>query len=158
MKRDSIPETHLIQPKAHTSSWHAALIALGVLLAWVVASYASTGRAMASIWLRSDTFAHGLIVPPITLWLVWRMRHELSALTPRPAWWSLGLVAAVGCLWLLGEVAAVNSVSQFALTALVVAAVIAVLGTTVARRLAFPLGFLFFAVPMGDFIMPQLME
>jgi exosortase A len=61
-------------------------------------------------------------------------------------------------MWLLGEVAGVNALAQFALMALVVLTVLAVLGTPVTRELAFPLAFLFFAVPVGDFIMPQLME
>jgi EpsI family protein len=34
----------------------------------------------------------------------------------------------------------------------------ALLGTEVARRMAFPLGFLFFAVPFGDFLTPWLMD
>ena len=34
----------------------------------------------------------------------------------------------------------------------------ALLGTEVARRIAFPLGFLFFAVPFGDFLTPWLVD
>jgi EpsI family protein len=41
---------------------------------------------------------------------------------------------------------------------MIVVLVPALLGTEVARRIAFPLGFLFFAVPFGDFLTPWLME
>ncbi len=44
---------------------------------------------MVAIWLRSDTFAHGFLILPICLWLVWRKRDELVGAVARPA--------ALGC-------------------------------------------------------------
>ena len=44
-----------------------------------------TAAAMVEIWIRSDTFAHAFVVPPIVGWLVWRQRHELAGIEPRPA-------------------------------------------------------------------------
>lgn len=161
MKRDLLLQSDtapVTAAAAHARAWHHALLVTGILLLWIVVWYAGTGRAMVQIWARSDTFAHGFVVPAIVLWLVWRERRQLGALTPRPWWWGLALLTGAGFVWLLGELAAVNAVSQFALTALLVLAVVAVLGTTVARKLAFPLAFLFFAVPVGEFMMPQLME
>ena len=61
-------------------------------------------------------------------------------------------------MWLLGELGTVNALSQFSFVAMLVLAVPAVIGTRAARRIAFPLAFLFFAVPAGEFVMPQLME
>src|SRR5215213_1257003 len=160
MKRDMLPESDSAKtfPVDASRRWPRALPVLALLLVWILAWYTSTARGMAEIWARSDTFAHGFVVPPIVLWLVWRMRAQLAALTPRPAWWGLPLLAMAGFGWLLGELAAVNAVSQLALTTLLVLTVITVLGTTVARALAFPLAFAFFAVPIGESIMPQLME
>ena len=47
---------------------------------------------------------------------------------------------------------------QIALVAMVVLAVPAVAGLAVARTLAFPLGFLFFAVPVGEFLIPPFID
>lgn len=143
---------------AAAAAWRRALPALLLALVWIVVCYRATALGMVGIWARSETFAHGFIVPPIVLWLIWRDRARLAALTPRPAPWLLLPFAGAGCAWLLGELAAVNVVAQFAFTALLVLAVPAVLGLRVARALAFPLAFLFFAVPFGEFAMPQLME
>ena len=63
-----------------------------------------------------------------------------------------------GFVWLLGELATVGVVSQFAFTTMLVLAVPAVLGFVVARRITFPLAFLYFAVPFGEFALPHLME
>ena len=138
--------------------WRLAGPAVVLVLLAIVLLFRETAGDMASIWWRSDTYAHGMIVPPITLWLVWRVRAGLIALSPRPSYLAIFLLGAAGFGWLLGQVAAVNALAQFALVAMLVLAVPAVVGWQVARWLAFPLLFLFFAVPFGDFTQPKLME
>ncbi len=138
--------------------WRAPLAALAGVVVALVLLYWSTLMAMVGIWDRSGTFAHCYLVAPISLWLVWRCREELAALTPRPAGWVLVPMVAVAFAWLLGEVAGVNALTQFAFTALLVLSVPLVLGLDVARRITFPLLFLFFMVPFGEFLLPWLME
>lgn len=138
--------------------WRLPLLVL--VLAWALLAliYHGTIGAMVSIWDRSETFAHAWVVPPISAWLVWRLRAELAALQPAPApRWLWGLLP-LGLLWLVGELAAANAPTQFAVMGMFVLLVPAMLGTEVARRMAFPLGFLFFAVPFGDFMTPWLMD
>ena len=150
----------MMQPLIHPSSlsWRPALLALMLALASILFLYRDTAVAMVGIWARSETFTHAFVVPPITLWLIWRRRQELAPLAPIPAWPMLLPVAAMAFAWLLGDLVAVNAVTQLALTALLVLTVPALLGLTVARAIAFPLLFMFFAVPIGEFMMPQLMD
>ena len=139
-------------------AWQRALPAFAFLLFWILFLHRETALAMVTIWSRSDTFTHGFLVPPMVLWLVWRQRGVLALQVPRadPRAWVL--VAGAAFLWLLGDLVAVNAVTQVALVALLVLAVPAMLGWPVARRIAFPLGFLFFSVPIGEFLLPTLME
>ena len=67
------------------------------------------------------------------------------------------LIAAAGFVWLLGNVGAVNAVSQIAFVSILVLAVPAILGIRLTRGMLFPLGFLFFSVPIGEFLIPTLM-
>src|SRR5690606_24530281 len=106
----------------------------------------------------SETFTHGFLVPLVTLWLIWRQRALLARLQPRPWWWALPAVLALGLGWLLGELAAINALTQFAMTAMIIALCVFVVGREVAGRLLFPLAFLLLAVPFGDFMMPILMD
>lgn len=124
----------------------------------LLAVFWETATSMVRIWLRSETFTHAFLVIPITAWLIWRRRHDLAAQTPRaqPLW--LLPMAAAAFLWLLGELAGVAPASQFALVSLVVLTVPALCGWGVARRILFPLLFLFFTVPFGEFAVPQLMD
>ncbi|MEF8702081.1 MAG: exosortase A [Candidatus Accumulibacter sp. UW26] len=138
--------------------WRLALPAITLTLVLIVLLFRETALTMAGVWGRSDTYAHGMIVPPITLWLIWRVRSRLAVLAPRPSYPAVLLLAGVGFAWLLGELGAVNALSQFALVGMLILAVPAVLGWDVARRIAFPLFFLLFAVPFGDFTQPKLMQ
>jgi exosortase A len=138
--------------------WRLPLFALALAWALLAAVYYDTGQAMVVIWNRSETFAHAWVVPPISAWLVWRRRADLAVLTPQPSPGWLWLMLPLGGLWLLGDLAATNAATQFAMVGMFVLMVPALLGTEVARRIMFPLGFLFFAVPFGDFLTPWLME
>jgi len=139
-----------------SSPWRRTLPALLLLWAVVLLLYRDTAVAMVQIWSRSDTFAHAFLVPPIALWLAWRKREVLALMRPSPQPWVLLPMAAIGLLWLMGELVAVNAATQLALVALLVLAVPAILGMAVARELTFPLGFMFFAVPIGEFMTPTM--
>ncbi|HEY7788386.1 MAG TPA: exosortase A, partial [Casimicrobiaceae bacterium] len=160
MKRD--PLTSVMpsaMPRARDeSAWRIALTALALALVFIVVAFFGTAAAMVGIWARSETFTHGFVVAPISLWLIWRMRERLRAFAPQPSWIALPLLAAAGFAWLLGDVGAVNSVAQVAFVAMLVLAVPAILGIPVTHAMLFPLGFLFFSVPLGEFLLPTLMS
>ncbi|MBV9890989.1 MAG: exosortase A [Rhizobacter sp.] len=137
--------------------WRSILPALVLVLGAVLVAYRDTAAAMVSTWHRSETFAHAFLVIPIVVWLIWRRRHELAALTPRSCPWMLVPMALVAFAWLLGDLASVRSVTELAFTTLLVLSVPAVLGLEVSRVILFPLAFTFFSVPIGDFLLPQLM-
>jgi exosortase A len=140
-----------------TVAWRRSLPALLLLLTLILVAYRETAIAMVGIWARSETFTHAFLVPPIVAWLIWRQRHVLARTAPRPFAWALPAMICAGAAWLLGDLVAVNAVTQFSFVALMVLSVPAVLGLPIARSLMFPLGFLFFAVPVGEFLMPQFM-
>ena len=141
-----------------SAAWRQALALLVGLLGWMVFWYWETAVAMVDIWSRSDTYAHAFLVPPITLWLIWQQRSEILSEQPRTSLLLAIPVALTTFLWLLGELTAVNALTQFALIATLVLAIMALLGTSVSKRIAFPLAFLFFSIPFGDFMLPKLME
>jgi exosortase A len=161
MKRDALPlpaDGPLALPTPQSTTWRVALPVLGIALVLEIAGYWPTAATMVSIWWRSTTFTHGFTVLPIAAWLVYRKRDELRALAPVPAPTVLPAIALAGLAWLAGEFAAVNALSQTAFVGMLVLTVVAVLGTAASRTIMFPLGFLFFAVPIGDFLLPWLMD
>lgn len=142
-----------------TSHWGSTCIAIALSMVAILVLYRDTALGMFSLWGASETFAHGYIVPFISAWLVWRQREALAALIPHlaPMPAVLLLVAAIAAVWLVGDLATVNPVMQFALVAWLALTVPTLAGWAATRVVLFPLAFLFFAVPFGDFLLPWLM-
>lgn len=140
------------------AAWRTTLPLLVVALAAVIVVFWDTFASMVAIWVRSETFTHGFIVPPISVWLIWRRRAQLQHMAPSPSPWVLAPILIAGMAWLVGDLASANSLTQLAATTILVLSAIAVVGIRVARAIAFPLAFLFFAVPLGEFFLPRLME
>ena len=139
-------------------AWRWPLAVTLGLLALLLLAYRDTAVAMVTIWIRSETFTHAFVVPPIVAWLIWRKRSELAPLTPRPQPWMLLPMVALALMWWLGQLVNVAAATQLALTAMLVATVPLVLGWQVTRVLGFPLAFMFFSVPIGEFLTPTLMH
>lgn len=145
-------------PLAAAPAWRPALAALAGVWLLLGVLYADTVTGMVSIWLRSETFAHALLVPPIALWLVWRQREALARIEPAPQPLLLLGVLAFALMWLLADLVLVNAAAQFAWVAMLVLSVPALLGWRVTQQILFPLLFLFFAVPIGDFMLQPMMD
>jgi exosortase A len=105
-----------------------------------------------------ETFAHGLLVLPISGWLVWRNRDRLVGLQIGTAPVMALPILAAGFGWLLGELASVASVTHAALAFILVFSLVGVLGFQLARPLAFPILFLLFGIPIGEFLLPVMMD
>ena len=131
----------------------AALAVVGILVV-----HFGTVESIVAIWRRSETFAHGFVVVPICLWLLWRKRRELEATAAKPWYPAFAIVALSGLVWLVMSIGDVIGVRQFALAFMLQAAIVGVAGLAVARVAAFPLAFLLFAVPAGEFLLPTLID
>jgi len=138
--------------------WRIALPIMAAALFAVLATYWDTAKSIIAIWGSSDTFAHGYLIVPIALSLVWLKRREVAALPPRPDVLGFLLLGAAGFAWLAAEAAQVQVLRQYALAAMFPATVLALAGRRVAWTLAFPLAFLLLTVPFGEAFLPRLME
>lgn len=113
---------------------------------------------MMSVWRSSETFTHGFIAVPFSVWMIWRHRSDWSHLPTRSAWPALVAMLVLAALWVVGHIAGVASVEQLAAVAMIPATLAALVGMRLVAALAFPLAFLFFAVPIGEFLTPMLMD
>lgn len=130
-------------------------IALALLAPFFV--YFSTAKSIVGIWNTSETFAHGYIILPISLWLIWRRRELILGMRPQTCWSLLPVLAICGFAWLLAELADVQVVRQYMFVLMIALSVIVVLGWRIAWAMAFPLFFLIFAVPFGEiFLVPLI--
>lgn len=132
---------------------------LGTLLLGAIALFAlywETAASAVSVWANSDLYGHGFLIVPIAAYLVWRRKDRIADLDVRPSLWGLGLVVATALLWRVGEAMSAQIVQQVALVGMFQAMVVTILGHRVAWALAFPLAYLFLAVPFGEALIGPL--
>ncbi len=133
--------------------FYAALVFISIL-----ALFYETTWSMISIWSRSETFTHGFLILPISLWLIWDKKEFIVRTHPEPDFRPLLLSVPLGMGWLLGYLVDVLVVQQFAMVGILIVAVWSLVGNSAARRLSFPLGFLLLAVPVGEGLIPPMMD
>jgi exosortase A len=120
--------------------------------------YFATIRSMVDTWNSSETFAHGYVILPISLGLIWRQRAWFARLPARPWWPGLVLMAGAGAAWLAGRMGDVQVVMQYAFVAMLPLAALTLLGPRLASKFTFPLLFLLFAVPFGEVFVGPLIN
>lgn len=133
-----------------------AWIALALLAPFLF--YFATAKSIVDVWNSSETFAHGYIIVPISVWLIWRRRANFSALPPVPYWPALALLLLAGAGWMIARMGEVQVVMQYAFVAMFPIIALAMFGRRLAWSLAFPLLFLLFAVPFGEIFIDPLIE
>lgn len=139
-------------------AWRRQGLFLALLLLLLGVLYFSTFESIVAIWLRSETFAHGFIILPISLWLIWRIRGNLFSLEPKPNYLGIPFLVACGFIWLLAKYVDILAIEQLAAVSMIPVTVFALLGWQVTLTMLFPLFFILLAVPLGEELTPALIE
>lgn len=136
----------------------AAGISIAVGIAVLIGLYWDAVVTMVDTWERSGTYAHGYLVFPAAAWLIWRARDDWKLLSPRPYWPALVVLIGLSAIWFFGDLASFQTAKEFAFVASVPVVIWAVIGNRAAWTIQFPLLFMFFAWPFGEFFIPPLIE
>lgn len=122
--------------------WAPALV-LGVAMYW------SVGKSLYVNWTLADSYySHGFLIPPISLFLVWRERKALAAAPPRGSLWGIPVLVGA-CLFLLAaDFLGFTVFAQLALLPTVAGLVLVILGWGHLRILWFAIFFLIFMIPI----------
>lgn len=128
-----------------------------ILLLAIVLHHA-TFISMAQIWLRSQTFVHGILIVPIVIYLLWRRWPKLRSIDLEPWYPGLGLLLCATVGWWISDLLSLQVGKQFMAVAMLPLLVLTLAGTAFTRAIAFPLGYLIFAVPFGEGAIPYLIE
>jgi len=113
--------------------------------------YADVFRALWVQWNTNEANSHGLLIPWISLYLLWRERDRLPGLTARPAWWAgLPLLIASLATLLAGRTIGVMGLQQVSMVGTLWGVILLVLGWPGFRLVWFPAAYLLFMMPVWD--------
>ncbi len=101
-----------------------------------------------SVWLLQPEYSHGIIIPLLSAFLIWRRRHELRGLPLTGSWMGLPLIAAGLVLRYVGESTTMRTIEHYAFLLVLYGLVLALIGPANFRRLWMPLLILIFAIPL----------
>ena len=137
------PRFHLLEVAG------AGLVAI-LLLSF---AYADSLAFLFQQWMEDDNYSHGIFIPVIVGYLIWRQRDVMVAAGVAPSWWGVGFVLVGLGLLVLGELGTLYVLLHLSLWLVIVGLVVAVIGPRASRVIIFPLAYLLTMFPL-----PQMWE
>ncbi len=131
--------------RAPQGAWLAVLAGLALLY---VPTYLDLSKGLWS----DDAYAHGPLILAVVAWLIWKDRALLAASRPAPVAGGVALAAGL-LLYLLGRTQSLMLFEVASHLPVVAGLVLLAGGWTSLRRLAFPVLFLFFVIPLPGFVL-----
>jgi exosortase D (VPLPA-CTERM-specific) len=107
-------------------------------------------------WIELPEYSHGILIPPIALFLVWQQKDRLEREVFTGSWWGVALVLLGGCLLLMGQLATIYTLVQYAYLVTLCGLVLAFTGVKPFNLFAVPLAILLFMIPLPQFLLANL--
>ncbi len=127
-----------------------------VLAAWVIAFSPVYAMLATEVWSRPET-VHGALVFGVVLWLLWRERSAFTRFSaPRPVSATL-LIGAGAVLYTLGRAQPFDLLTVAAQMPLLAGTVLLINGLPAFRRLAFPIAFMVFMLPLPGSLLDAIL-
>lgn len=118
----------------------------------------NTTLTMVHIWTVNETFTHGFLVVPLSIWMIWQKRSQILLISPSPEPRLLVLLMLLLIVWLVSAAVDVDIIMQFCMISLILTTVWISAGRRIFLYIIFPLFFLYLSVPFGQVFIPYLMQ
>ena len=133
--------------ESRPSGWGAGLQTGVLLLLWGVLFWPIVPELW-DVWMFDSNNSHGVLVPAIAAFLIWRRRKEISWAEAKPSLWGLVLLVGSLLIYLVSLRAHIAFSARLAMVSSLAGLVWWNLGGRNFRHLLFPLAFLAFMVPV----------
>ncbi|MBT8143926.1 MAG: VPLPA-CTERM-specific exosortase XrtD [Gammaproteobacteria bacterium] len=134
------------------------LVVLGIAAALLAALYWDGLVNLYEVWTDPDReeYSHGILIPMISLFLIWQLKNRFEKLKYDGSWLGVGLVFAGVVLLLLGEFATIYIIVQYGFLFALAGLALSLVGTRGFLWLIIPLVYLSFMVPLPQFLYNNL--
>lgn len=103
-------------------------------------------------WMDSFTYSHGLLVIPLSAWLLWRERDRINAEPVQRTRWAGLLLLGLLFVWTLSFASSIEIGTSATMPLILLVAVLFAAGSRIAMISAFPVLLLYSAIPVWDYI------
>ena len=124
---------------------------LAITLVAAIVPFAGVLGDLYNIWNLQPEYSHGIIIPVLSAYLIWRRREELRGLPFTGSWLGLVLIAVGLALRLVGLITTMTTIEHYAFLVVLYGLILSLTGPVIFRRLRMPLFILLFAVPLPNF-------
>jgi exosortase D (VPLPA-CTERM-specific) len=134
----------------------AGWLAMGIVLALLVAAFFSGLRDLVNVWNTQEEYSFGYMIPFVTAYLLWQKRGLLAEIPFSGAWSGTLLVALALVVLGVAQLATLGTVVQYAFLMSVFGLALAYSGWPAFRVMAMPLAILVFMVPLPNYLLREL--
>ena len=99
-------------------------------------------------WARDSYYSHGILIPFVSAYLIWQMKDELKKIPRQESVWGIRLILIGIALHLLSALFRIYFSSGFSMLIVLAGMVLHFFGREVFKKIAFPIAFLFFMIPL----------
>ena len=128
----------------------AAVVGLSLWLFWDGLWF------LGAIWITSPEYSYCVLIPPIAAFLIWQQKDRLELIAFEGSWWGVTLVLLGGGLLILGQLATIYTLLQYAYLVTLYGLVLSFTGRRAFRMLAVPMLILAFMIPLPSFFFYNL--
>ena len=146
--------TDIHMPKSFVSGLSRTLVEPLLLTAAILGAYVPTFRGLINGPWQTEQEGHGPLIIAASLWLAWQARDRIrnAAVSPAPVVGWIVLLGGLAILYLARLQQGLLTFEAGSIIPVIVGSVLIYAGWPKLRALAFPIGFLLFAVPMPDWL------
>lgn len=138
------------------SSPFNTLVGPGILLILFFGLYFEIITLLISQWLGSEAYSHGIMIPFISMFLIWQKHRELAKHDFTGSWIGITLLVLGIIVYLLGHLAALQIFLEYSFLLVILGTVWAVAGNPIFKQIWIPISFFFFAIPLPAFLYNNL--
>jgi len=107
-------------------------------------------------WGTDDNYSHGYLIPFIAGYMIWQRRDEIKTIAVQPCNWGLAVVVLGMVMHLVGNIGAELFTMRMSLIVTVAGIVLFVFGWPIGKKIAVPLAYLIFMVPIPAILWNQV--
>jgi exosortase len=144
------------KPFAEKYRWQS-IACWSVLAALILLLYTSTLRGLAEDWWNDPDYSHGVIVPFVIAYIIFRRWHKLKELTVEPRRiFGLGIILVSQVVFLAGYFGAEFFLQRSSIVIFLAGMILLLLGRDYLRSLALPLFLFELCIPLPAVLMNQI--